>query len=113
MLFRSYWDGKCYLDRFSYNFQRYERVGIVGGNASGKTTFLNLITGQWDPSWGGELSGSIDRGESLRIGYYRQAGISFKPGQTVLETVNDTHLLGRFLFPHDMLNSPVERHSGG
>ena len=107
------WEGRCYLDRFSYNFQRYERVGIVGGNASGKTTFLNLITGQWDPSWGGELSGSIDRGESLRIGYYRQAGISFKPGQTVLETVNDTHLLGRFLFPHDMLNSPVERLSGG
>ena len=107
------WEGRCYLDRFSYNFQRYERVGIVGGNASGKTTFLNLITGQWDPAWGGEMSGSIDRGESLRIGYYRQAGISFKPGQTVLETVNDTHLLGRFLFPHDMLNSPVERLSGG
>ena len=107
------WEGRCYLDRFSYNFQRYERVGIVGGNASGKTTFLNLITGQWDPAWGGELSGSIDRGESLRIGYYRQAGISFKPGQTVLETVNDTHLLGRFLFPHEMLNSPVERLSGG
>ena len=107
------WEGRCYLDRFSYNFQRYERVGIVGGNASGKTTFLNLITGQWDPAWGGELSGTIDRGESLRIGYYRQAGISFKPGQTVLETVNDTHLLGRFLFPHDMLNSPVERLSGG
>ena len=107
------WEGRCYLDRFSYNFQRYERVGIVGGNASGKTTFLNLITGQWDPAWGGELSGTIDRGESLRIGYYRQAGISFKPGQTVLETVNDTHLLGRFLFPHDMLNSTVERLSGG
>ena len=107
------WEGRCYLDRFTYNFQRYERVGIVGGNASGKTTFLNLITGQWDPSWGGELSGTIDRGESLRIGYYRQAGISFKPGQTVLETVNDTHLLSRFLFPHDMLNSTLDRLSGG
>ncbi|MBR4234162.1 MAG: ABC-F family ATP-binding cassette domain-containing protein [Bacteroidales bacterium] len=107
------WEGRCYLDRFTYNFQRYERVGIVGGNASGKTTFLNLITGQWDPSWGGELSGTIDRGESLRIGYYRQAGITFKPGQTVLETVNDTHLLSRFLFPHDMLNSTLDRLSGG
>ena len=107
------WEGRCYLDRFTYNFQRYERVGIVGGNASGKTTFLNLITGQWDPSWGGELSGTIDRGESLRIGYYRQAGITFKPGQTVLETVNDTHFLGRFLFPHDMLNSTLDRLSGG
>ena len=107
------WEGRCYLDRFTYNFQRYERVGIVGGNASGKTTFLNLITGQWDPSWGGELSGTIDRGESLRIGYYRQAGITFKPSQTVLETVNDTHLLSRFLFPHDMLNSTLDRLSGG
>ena len=107
------WEGRRYLDRFSYNFQRYERVGIVGGNASGKTTFLDLITGQWDPSWGGEMDGAIERGESLRIGYYRQKGISFKPGQTVLETVNDTHLLGRFLFPHEMLNSPVERLSGG
>ena len=107
------WEGRCYLDHFSYNFQRYERVGIVGGNASGKTTFLDLITGSWRPEWGGEMDGVIERGDSLRIGYYRQKGISFKPGQTVLETVNDTHLLGRFLFPHEMLNSPVERLSGG
>ena len=107
------WEGRTYLDRFSYNFQRYERVGIVGGNASGKTTFLDLITGSWNPSWGGEMDGVIERGDSLKIGYYRQKGISFKPGQTVLETVNDTHLLGRFLFPHEMLNAPVERLSGG
>jgi len=106
------WEGKCYLDHFTYNFQRYERLGIVGGNASGKTTFLNLLTGA-SAGWGGELSGVIDRGESLKIGYYRQEGIEFKPGQTVLETVNDTHLLGRFLFPHDMLNSTVDRLSGG
>ena len=108
-----FWGGKCYLDRFTYNFQRYERVGIVGRNAAGKTTFLNLLAGEWRPEMGGELSGTIDRGESLRIGYYRQAGITFKPGQTVLETVNDTHLLGRFLFPHDMLNSTLDRLSGG
>ena len=108
-----YWDGKCYLKNFTYNFQRYERVGIVGRNAAGKTTFLNLITGGWKPELGGRMEGVVDLGESLRIGYYHQSGMEFKPGQTVLETVNDTHLLGRFLFTHDMLNNPVERLSGG
>ena len=108
-----WWDGKCYLRDFTYNFQRYERVGIVGRNAAGKTTFLNLLTGGWDPSLGGEMTGVIDRGASLKIGYYCQAGMTFKPGQTVLETVNDTHLLSRFLFPHDMLTTRVERLSGG
>ena len=108
-----WWEGKCYLKDFTYNFQRYERVGIVGRNASGKTTFLNLITGGWKPEMGGRLEGVVDLGESLRIGYYHQSGMEFKPGQTVLETVNDTHLLGRFLFTHDMLNNPVERLSGG
>ena len=108
-----WWNGKCYLDRFTYNFQRYERVGIVGRNAAGKTTFLNLLTGGWDPSLGGEMSGTIDRGESLRIGCYNQSGMTFDEDQTVLETVNDTHLLGRFLFTHDMLSSKVARLSGG
>ena len=108
-----YWGGKCYLDRFSYKFQRYERVGIVGKNASGKTTFLNLLTGGWNPSMGGELTGTIERGDSLIVGYYHQSGIQFKEDQTVLETVNDTHLLSMFLFSHDMLNTPVARLSGG
>ncbi|MBQ1912010.1 MAG: ABC-F family ATP-binding cassette domain-containing protein [Bacteroidales bacterium] len=108
-----WWDGKCYLSHFSYNFQRYERVGIVGRNAAGKTTFLNLLTGGWNPSWGGTMEGVVDPGESLKVGYYHQAGMQFKPGQTVLDTVADTHLLGRFLFPHEMWNTPVERLSGG
>ena len=88
-------------------------MGIVGRNAAGKTTFLNLITGGWKPELGGTLEGVIDLGDSLKIGYYHQSGMQFKPGQTVLETVNDTHLLSRFLFTHDMLNNPVERLSGG
>ena len=110
----SFWyGGKCYLDNFTYNFQRYERVGIVGRNGAGKTTFINLLTGNMDPSDPGTLTGIIDRGESLKIGYYHQKGMTFDEDQTVLETVNDTHLLSRFLFPHDMLNNKISKLSGG
>ncbi len=107
-----HYDGKCYLSHFSYNFRRGERVGIVGRNGVGKSTFINLLAGDGAGD-GGVLTGVIERGESLRIGYYRQEGISFDEDQTVLETVNDTRLLGRFLFPHDMLENKVGRLSGG
>ena len=111
------------LDDFSYKFSRYERVGIVGKNGAGKSTFLNLMTGILQPD-----SGSIERGETLRIGYYRQQGIEFKSGQTVLETVQEiaetittadghsisaTAMLNRFLFPVEALNKRVDILSGG
>ena len=103
-----YYGDKCYLDDFTYNFRRYEKVGIVGKNGVGKSTFIDLLTGNCMPS-----SGIIDRGESLKIGYYRQSGITFNPNDTVLDIVNDTYLLNRFLFPHNMLNNRVEKLSGG
>ena len=98
----------CYLDHFSYNFARGEKVGIVGRNGVGKSTFIDLLTGNLSG-----YTGSIERGESLHIGYYRQSGMSFDEDQTVLETVNDTALLNRFLFPHDMLNNKLSTLSGG
>jgi len=119
-----FYGDKCYLDRFTYNFQRYEKVGIVGRNGAGKSTFLNLITGNFTPEMvstdpstvregQGLVTGVIERGESLKIGYYHQSGMSFNPDDTVLETVNDTWLLNRFLFPHEMLNNKISKLSGG
>ena len=102
------WEGTPMLKDFSYDFQRCDRIGIVGRNGVGKSTFLDLLTGAIAPD-----SGVVDRGETLRIGYYRQQGMEFRPGDTVLDIVPDTRLLGRFLFPHDMLSTRVERLSGG
>ena len=136
-----YYGDNCYLDKFTYNFQRYEKVGIVGRNGAGKSTFLNILTGNYTSdmvtdmtdqgpnasqksrdmlsfsdlgqSASGLMTGSIERGESLKIGYYHQSGMSFNPNDTVLDIVNDTWLLNRFLFPHEMLNNKVEKLSGG
>ena len=108
-----YYGEDCYLDNFTYNFQRYEKVGIVGRNGAGKSTFLNLLTGNDEMLGGGTVSGSLERGESLKIGYYHQSGMSFNPDDTVLDIVNDTWLLNRFLFPHEMLNNKIEKLSGG
>jgi len=108
-----YYGEDCYLSHFTYNFQRYEKVGIVGKNGVGKTTFINLLIGNLDASDSGTMTGVIERGESLKIGYYRQSGMQFDENQTVLETVNDTHLLSQFLFPHDMLNNRISKLSGG
>ena len=125
-----YYGDKCYLDGFTYNFQRYEKVGIVGRNGAGKSTFLNIITGNYTPemvctdpveygmmetggSMPGLMTGVIERGESIKIGYYHQSGMDFNPEDTVLDIVNDTWLLNRFLFPHEMLNNKIEKLSGG
>ena len=111
------------LDKFSYKFTRGERIGIVGRNGVGKTTFLNIISGKIEPD-----GGIVEQGETLRIGYYSQRGITFKAGQTVLEcvqeiaeisrtsdgsTISATTLLNRFLFPHESFNKRIEILSGG
>ena len=111
------------LDNFSYKFSRFERVGIVGRNGAGKSTFLNLLTGVLQPD-----AGKIERGETLRIGYYHQQGLNFKPGQRVIDIVRDiaetveaadghhvsvTSMLNRFLFPPESHSKHVEILSGG
>lgn len=100
-----------YLDGFTYNFQRFERVGIVGRNGCGKSTFLNILMGNIPED--GTLTGVIERGESLKIGYYRQSGMQFNEDQTVMEIVQDTALLNQFLFSRDMFNTKVAKLSGG
>ncbi|MBQ2364749.1 MAG: ABC-F family ATP-binding cassette domain-containing protein [Alistipes sp.] len=115
--------GRKMLDNFSYKFTRGERIGIIGRNGVGKTTFLNLLAGVIMPD-----SGVVEQGETLRIGYYTQRGINFKSGHTVLEcvqeiaevaktsdgsTVSATTLLNRFLFPHETFNKRIDILSGG
>ncbi len=111
------------LDDFSYKFTRGEKVGIVGNNGAGKSTFLDIMTGRIAPD-----SGIVERGETLRIGYYRQQGITFRAGQTVLDTVKEiaeevrsadghtisaTSYLTKFLFPPETFNKRVDILSGG
>ena len=99
------WGDKPIIKDFTYNFQRGERVGIVGGNGIGKSTFLNLLADS--------NCAAVKRGESVRIGYYRQEGIAMDEGDTVMETVPDTRLLEKFLFQHEMWNNRLDRLSGG
>lgn len=118
----SYGDRPILRD-FTYNFAQGEKIGIVGANGIGKSTFLNLLTGALQPD-----SGEIDRGETVRFGYYRQEGMHFKEHQTVLEAVREiaeeardaggnpiavTTFLQQFLFPVDMFNTHISRLSGG
>lgn len=118
-----YYGSRCMLEDFTYNFARFEKVGIVGNNGVGKSTFLNLMMGNLKP-----FSGIIEQGETLSIGYYSQAGIEFKPDQTVFDVVHDiaetvalangdrvpvSTFLNYFLFPPHTHYTKVEKLSGG
>ncbi len=111
------------LDKFSYNFARLEKIGIIGKNGSGKTTVLNMLTGGLSAD-----SGTIDVGETISFGYYRQDGINFKSGDRVLDVIreiaevidmgngnkmNASQFLNYFLFPPDTQYNYVEKLSGG
>ncbi len=111
------------LKDFDYVFKRGERIGLIGKNGVGKSTFLNLITGSVFPD-----QGRIKTGETVSYGYYRQEGIQFDEGKSVIDTVRDIaevvtygkdkvytadQLLAHFMFPYKMHRQPVALLSGG
>ncbi|MGE4567813.1 MAG: ABC-F family ATP-binding cassette domain-containing protein [Bacteroidales bacterium] len=114
---------KVLLREFSYTFARFEKVGIIGENGSGKTTFLNLLTGTLKPD-----AGTTDTGETVVVGYYTQQGIAFDPQQRVIDAVREiaevvtlsdgntltvSQYLNFFLFPPEMQYTYIGKLSGG
>lgn len=114
---------KIILEQFDYTFQRKDRIGIIGQNGAGKSTFLNLLTGHIPID-----SGKIVTGETLKFGYYNQEGITVKEGQKVIEVIQEfgeyiplkkgrkisaQQLLERFLFDRKKQYDFVEKLSGG
>lgn len=114
---------KWIVKDFTYNFSRYEKVGIIGGNGAGKSTFLKLITGEMTPG-----AGTLQTGETVRFGFYRQEGIAFDPQDTVFDVVHNiaetvlmadgnrvtlNTFLNRFLFPPSTHQIKMEKLSGG
>lgn len=79
-----HFDDKKIIEDFSYTFARYEKVGIVGNNGAGKSTFIKLLIGQIVPD-----GGTIDVGETVRFGYYSQEGIQFDNQKKVIDAVRD------------------------
>ncbi|PTX61509.1 ATP-binding cassette subfamily F protein uup [Kordia periserrulae] len=114
---------KVLLDKFEYVFKKGERIGIIGKNGTGKSTFLNLITGRLKPD-----AGKIIVGDTIKFGYYTQSGINPKEGQKVIDVIKEfgeyiplkkgriisaAQLLERFLFDRKRQYDFVEKLSGG
>ena len=121
-LFKSFGDLKI-LDDFSYIFARYEKMGIVGNNGTGKSTFIKILMGQVAPD-----SGTVDVGETVRFGYYSQDGLQFDEQMKVIDVVQDiaevielgngkkltaSQFLQHFLFTPETQHSYVYKLSGG
>ena len=114
---------KNILEKFEYNFQKGERIGIIGKNGTGKSTLLNMITGSITPD-----AGKVVIGDTVKFGYYTQDGIHIKENQKVIEVVREfgdfiplkkgkqisaQQLLERFLFDRKKQYDFVEKLSGG
>ncbi|WP_291965667.1 ABC-F family ATP-binding cassette domain-containing protein [Maribacter sp.] len=114
---------KPILDKFEYVFQKGERIGIIGKNGTGKSTFLNILSGREQPD-----SGKVIVGETIKFGYYTQKGIEIKEGQKVIDVIREfgdyiplmkgrqisaQQLLERFLFDRKKQYDFVDKLSGG
>lgn len=117
------WGKAKMLDHFDYTFRRAERVGMVGDNGTGKSTFLRLVTGELPPD-----AGKVVVGDTVVFGYYRQSGLEVQPGEKVIDVVrrygdylplsggrrlSAEQLLERFLFTRSQQWDYVEKLSGG
>ena len=110
------------LRDFTYHIARDDRVGIVGRNGAGKSTLLNLIAGKLAPD-----SGTVDWGETVRLGYFSQEGRELDPRQRVYDFIHEiagevktregnfsaTQMMERFLFPTQLQGQPIGKLSGG
>lgn len=116
-------DEKVILKDFYYNFQRFEKMGIVGNNGTGKSTFIKMLLGEVAPD-----NGRFDVGDTVRFGYFSQDGMKFRDDQRVIDVIADiadyidygggkhitaTQLLQHFLFTHEQQYDYVYKLSGG
>ena len=116
-------DEKVILKDFYYNFQRFEKMGIVGNNGTGKSTFIKMLLGEVAPD-----NGRFDVGDTVRFGYFSQDGMKFRDDQRVIDVIADiadyidygggkhitaTQLLQHFLFTPEQQYDCVYKLSGG
>lgn len=118
-----YWGTRCFLKDFSYTFSPYEKIGVLGTNGTGKSTFLDLMTQRLQPH-----RGTMEVGETIKFGYYRQEGLTFDENMKVLEAITQfaetvvmadgsvitaSQFLTNFLFPPSRQHDYIYKLSGG
>ena len=116
-------DGRPIIDNFTYHVVRHDRIGIVGPNGVGKSTFMNILDGTYEPS-----TGTIGKGETVRIAHFKQELPEFDEDMRVLDYIKEDHsymalgdgttlsagqILERFLFTPELHGVPIRKLSGG